>query len=160
VVEKPVFGILHDTRKLWVQLLCNAAPAAPPAATADLSACDAAAAECSEGGAVYEAEAQAFISNVLQPCINLFHISNPRDLMLEVCNFLFAWLQVPLLVPSPPFPASCPLSCSQSETSPQSNYAPLFVAPLLLPSRQLFPRVKFLPALQRLLQVRHLRAQS
>ncbi len=63
-----MFGILSDTRQLWVQLLCV------------------------ETG-ISDDEAQSFISNVLQPCINLLNINKGRELMTEALGCVEAWLQ-------------------------------------------------------------------
>jgi hypothetical protein len=72
VVEKTVFGILSDTRQLWVQLLCG---------------------ETAQSGISAE-EAQSFISNVLQRCINLMNINNGRELMTHALGCIDAWLRV------------------------------------------------------------------
>jgi hypothetical protein len=81
VVQKTVFGILHDTRKLWVQLLC----ATPPPGSVD---------EVEDREAISADEAQSFISNVLQRCINLMDINNGRDLMTRALGCVNDWLQV------------------------------------------------------------------
>ena len=72
VVEKTVFGILSDTRQLWVQLLCG---------------------ETAQSGISAE-EAQSFISNVVQRCINLMNINNGRELMTHALGCIDAWLRV------------------------------------------------------------------
>jgi hypothetical protein len=122
VVEKTVFGILRDTRQLWVQLLC--ATALPHRATAPslvalaFSLAPAAASDSpifdndfvafsspdsgssapvdvvEDGEAISADEAQSFISNVLQRCINLMNINNGRELMTHALGCVDAWLQV------------------------------------------------------------------
>jgi hypothetical protein len=99
VVEKSVFGILHETRQLWVQLLCGQVPrqraASPAPADADSSPLtDAAAAATAEHEAVFSDEAEAFISNVIQICINLVHANDSRKLMELALGCVKAWLQV------------------------------------------------------------------
>ena len=76
-----MFGILSDTRKLWVQLLC----ATPPPGSVD---------EVEDREAISADEAQSFISNVLQRCINLMDIDNGRELMTHALGCVDAWLQV------------------------------------------------------------------
>ena len=134
VVEKSVFGILHETRQLWVQLLCGQAPrqfvASPvPAGAAPSPLTDGAAAPATaEHDAVSSDEAEAFISDVIQICINLMHENDARQLMQLALGCVEAWLQV------------------RSWDTP-FQVAPVQLAPAL---REQFPPSKFLPALQRL----------
>jgi hypothetical protein len=138
VVEKSVFGILHKTRQLWVQLLCGQAPRqccvaspapaipAPSRLTTDGAAAPATA---DNEAAVSIQEAEAFISNVIQICINLMHENDARNLMKLALGCVQAWL-----------------------LQDQSWFSPFLVAPVLLAPglRDQFPPFKFLPALQRL----------
>ena len=99
VVEKTVFGILSDTRQLWVQLLCGTAlrhPApAPSLVSPAFSPAPCRSAEVVEDReAISVVEAQSFISNVLQRCINLLNINNGRELMTHALGCVEAWLQV------------------------------------------------------------------
>lgn len=134
VVEKSVFGILHETRQLWVQLLCGQAPrqrvtSPVPAGAAPSPLIDGAAAPATaEHDAVSSEEAEAFISNVIQICINLMHENDARNLMQLALGCVEAWLQK------------------------RSWYSPFLVAPVQLAPglRDQFPPSKFLPALQRL----------
>ena len=134
VVEKSVFGILHETRQLWVQLLCGQAPrqrvtSPVPAGAAPSPLIDGAAAPATaEHDAVSRDEAEAFISNVIQICINLMHENDARNLMQLALGCVEAWLQE------------------------RSWYSPFLVAPVQLATglRDQFPPSKFLPALQRL----------
>jgi hypothetical protein len=134
VVEKSVFGILFQTRQLWVELLCGASPAptvaapaldhpaasdgltdtsAPGSAPATIGPTDIAAVSASNADpssvasevhdTISAAHAQAFISNVLQCCINLMHINSPRQLMTQAIACVRAWLQVGPL-PTSSFP--------------------------------------------------------
>ncbi len=117
VVEKSVFGILQETRQLWVQLLCGHLPyqcsSAPAAATVSCSGerDHATASPHADSGAAATAqqlaetvsndEAQAFISQVMQPCINLMHLNNARELMTCALYCVAAWLKVRLSLPPP-----------------------------------------------------------
>ena len=122
VVEKTVFGMLRDTRQLWVQLLCGTALPHPAPATSlvalAISLAPAPASDAStfnndvlasskpnagssapvdeveDREAISADEAQSFISNVLQRCINLMDIRNERDLMTHALGCVDAWLQV------------------------------------------------------------------
>jgi hypothetical protein len=105
VIEKSVFGIQLPTRLLWVQLLCGASPASAPALD-PASSCTAthSAASISSNATsthtgdtqdtISAAEAQAFISSVLQPCINLMRIDTARELMTQALACVSAWLKV------------------------------------------------------------------
>ena len=79
VIEKTVFGILSETRQLWVQLL-RGTHTAPH--------------EVADQEAISDDEAQCFICNVLQRCINLMDIRNGRELMTHALGCVDAWLQV------------------------------------------------------------------
>jgi hypothetical protein len=105
VIEKSVFGILLPTRMLWAQLLCGALPASDPALdpASSCTATDSAASILSNSTSTHTgdtqdtisaAEAQAFISSVLQPCINLMHIDTARELMTQALACVGAWLMV------------------------------------------------------------------
>jgi hypothetical protein len=101
VIEKTVFGILCDTRQLWVQLLCGTAlphPAPAPSLVSPAfspAPCSSASADVVEDREAISAdEAQSFISNVLQRCINLMHITKGRELMTQALGCVDAWLQV------------------------------------------------------------------
>ena len=144
VVEKSVFGIMHETRQLWVQLLCGQAPrqrvASPvPAGAAPSPLTDGAAATTEhDATAVSRDEAEEFISNVIQICINLMNENNAQNLMKLALECVEAWLQ--------------------QESHPHTHpYNPFFYTPFQVAHVQLahglreqFPPSKFLPALWRL----------
>ena len=124
VIEKSVFGILHETRQQWVELLCTV-PTAPT-----------------------EAEAQDFISHVLQPCINLMHVTTPWLLMRNALECVQARLQVY----TPPSPSFSPTSHSPPPPLPplpqgdNTSHQHVLVAPFRV-DLQRFCADKFLPAL-------------
>jgi hypothetical protein len=128
VVEKSVYGILRETRLLWVQLLCGQQPDQHPSPadvavssrgrSDDAAACphpngDAAAAQQLLPDTVSSDEAQSFISRVIQPCINLMHVNDSRQLMTLALGCVAAWLSVrssssfPTNRPPPPPPPPC-----------------------------------------------------
>ena len=90
VVEKTVFGILRDTRRLWVKLLCGTHTAPPPSISGSSAPVDVV--EDREG--ISADEAEMFISNALQRCINLLDMNNGRELMTHALGCVDAWLQV------------------------------------------------------------------
>ena len=108
VVEKSVFGILLPTRQLWAQLLSGESPASSECAPAldpslSCTATDSVASVSSNAtftdtgkmqDTISATEAQAFISSVLQPCINLMHIDTARKLMTQALACVCAWLMV------------------------------------------------------------------
>ena len=108
VVEKSVFGILLPTRQLWAQLLSGESPASSECAPAldpslSCTATDSVASVSSNAtstdtgktqGTISATEAQAFISSVLQPCINLMRIDTARELMTQALACVGAWLMV------------------------------------------------------------------
>jgi hypothetical protein len=122
VIEKTVFGILCDTRKLWVQLLCGTdlppshlSPASSPVAHAfaPAPAPDSSSSNndfmalsnpnsvkgapvdvVEDRNAICTDEAQSFISNVILRCINLLDVNNGRELMTHALGCVDAWLQV------------------------------------------------------------------
>ena len=100
-------------------------------------------------------EAEAFISNVLQCCINLMHINNGRELMTEAIACVRAWLKVaPLSNLLPRIHTDSCAAVFQGEDISSPVYSQHLVARLRFTDahRQQFPPVKFLPALERLSQ--------
>jgi hypothetical protein len=90
VVEKTVFGMLHETRQLWIKLLRGTHTTPPPSNSCRSASVD----EVADQEAISDDEAQSFISNILQRCINLMDINNGRDLMTHALGCVDAWLQV------------------------------------------------------------------
>jgi hypothetical protein len=94
----PPFIITHETRQLWVQLLCGQAPcqrvASPvPAGAASYPLTDGAAATTEhDAAAVSRDEAEEFISNAIQICINLMNENDARKLMQLALECVEAWL--------------------------------------------------------------------
>jgi hypothetical protein len=104
VVEKSVFGILQETRQLWAQLLCGQLPLPAAAVSDGQDRAHAAASPHRDGSTAAAAqqhsetlsndEAQAFISQVILPCINLMHVNDARELMTRALDCVEAWLKV------------------------------------------------------------------
>ena len=165
VVEKSVFGILLSTRQLWAQLLSGESPASSECAPAldpslSCTATDSVASVSSNATStntgktqdtISATEAQAFISSVLQPCINLMRTNTARELMTQALACVRAWLQVIFYSSLPHIVDHCNV---QGEDISSSIHKNDLVAPLHLTDahRQQFPPAKFLPALARLTQ--------